>query len=185
MGFFARVVDEVVVEVTPDLGDFSPEDVFEPDIAAGFLPCPPEVRPGWVFDGKKWSEPADVPARSLDQLKMILKASVDAAAENERLKYITAGAGQALTYMQKADEARRYLSEDNPDPANYPLLSAEVGITAPDTRLVAETVSQAFILWQQVGAAIEATRLGTKAAIESSQSEDDAHAAFDLLQWPR
>lgn len=185
MGIFARVVDKVVVEVTPDLGDFSPEDVFEPEIAAGFIPCPPEVRPGWVFDGKKWSEPADVPVQSLDQLKMSLKVSVDAAAENERLRYITAGAGQALTYMQKSEEARRYLSEENPDADNYPLLSAEVGITAPDIRSVADIVSQAFSLWQQVGAVIEATRLGAKAAIESSQSEEEALSAFEHIQWPR
>ena len=37
-----------------------------------------------------------------------LKASVDAAAENERLKYITAGVGQSMTYTEKFNQAVDY-----------------------------------------------------------------------------
>ncbi|OJH54291.1 hypothetical protein ATN81_14060 [Agrobacterium pusense] len=121
---------------------------------------------------------------SLDDLKSALKIRIDAAAEAERLKYITSGAGQALTYMQKSDEARRYLTEDNPDAANYPLLSAEVGITADDIAGVASIVSAAFTQWQQIGAAIEATRLGGKASIDASDNAADADEAFAAINWP-
>lgn len=120
----------------------------------------------------------------LPSVKTALKASVDAQAETERLKYITAGAGQALTYMQKSDEARRYLAADEPDAGDYPLLAAEVGITAADMSGVATVILAAFSQWQQIGAAIEGVRLGAKAAIEISETVPDAQAAFDAIAWP-
>ncbi len=120
----------------------------------------------------------------LPSVKTALKASVDAQAETERLKYITAGAGQALTYMQKSDEARRYLAASEPNDNDYPLLAAEVGITATDMGGVATVILAAFSHWQQIGAAIEAARLGGKAAIESSETAPNAQAAFDAIAWP-
>jgi len=121
---------------------------------------------------------------SIASTKEALKRSVDRAAEAERLRYITAGAGQSLTYMQKSDEARRYLSADNPAEKDYPLLAAEVGITAGDLNGVATIVLDSFTQWQQIGAAIEAARLGGKAAIEAAENASDAQAAFDAIAWP-
>ncbi|NSX84472.1 hypothetical protein G6L86_02630 [Agrobacterium tumefaciens] len=117
-------------------------------------------------------------------IKIGLKAKIDADAEAERLKYITSGAGQALTYMQKSDEARRYLAEETPTGSDYPLLSAEVGITGGDVRDVALVVSGAYAQWQLIGAQIEAVRLGTKAAIEVATNAADAQAAYGAAVWP-
>jgi len=117
-------------------------------------------------------------------VKAGLKARIDADAEAERLKYITAGAGQALTYMQKSDEARRYLAGDSPAGSDYPLLSAEIGITADDLHGVAVVVSGAYSQWQQIGAAIEAVRLGAKAAVEVATDADGAQAAYAAVAWP-
>ena len=58
------------------------------------------------------------------------EAVVDAGAEAERGKYITSGAGQAMTYQQKAAEAKAFTEAETPDEADYPMLAAEVGITA-------------------------------------------------------
>lgn len=118
---------------------------------------------------------------SLDALKDALKQSIDDAAETERLRHITPGHGQSMTYMQKSDEARRYLAADAGD---YPLLSAEVGITAPDIGGVATVVLEAYSQWQQIGAIIEAVRLGSKAAVASSESQPAAKAVFDAIAWP-
>lgn len=120
----------------------------------------------------------------LAAIKSGYKAAIDAAAEIERLRYITPGGGQALTYMQKSDEARRYLSAATPLPKDYPLLAAEVGITADDIAGVAAVVAAAFSQWQTVGAAIEAVRIGGKAAVEAAETQADAHAAFDAISWP-
>lgn len=134
----------------------------------------------WV-DGE-WQdyEPPGVP---LLDIKAVLKAQVDAAAERERARYITPGAGQAMTYQAKADEARRLAADPSPDAADYPLLSAEVGITAPDLVAVGAVVLAAYQAWQVIGAAIEGARLGAKQAIDLATDEAGARAAAEVT-WP-
>ena len=120
----------------------------------------------------------------LAALKTTLYDAVDRAAEQARRKYITAGAGQAMTYVQKADEAKRFLAAEDPQADDYPLLAAEIGITGPEIGDVAAIVSIAHQNWQQIGAAIEASRLGTKKAIDEADSEATARAAAAAVMWP-
>ncbi|MDO3434318.1 hypothetical protein QWJ46_16685 [Rhizobium sp. CBN3] len=120
----------------------------------------------------------------LARLKTMLKVEIDASAEAQRLKYITPGSGQALTYSQKSDEANRYLAATSPVAADYPLLSAEVGITASDISGVAAVVKAAFAQWQVIGAHIEASRLRAKASIEEASTEEAARAAAAAVVWP-
>ncbi|MGO4665161.1 hypothetical protein [Bosea sp. 2RAB26] len=115
-------------------------------------------------------------------LKRRLKSAIDAAAEAERLKYITPGAGQAMTYQPKADEARRLADDQAPDPAGYPLLSAEVGITASTLADVGEAVMAAYQQWIQIGALIEAARLSAKQAIDAAKTADAARKVEP--DWP-
>ncbi len=127
-------------------------------------------------------------ATPLVEVKSALKASIDAAAEAERLKYITGGAGQAMTYQQKSDEAKRYLAAIDAgvqtEPSAYPLLSAEVGITAATLEEVAAIVNGAYQQWQIIGAAIEAVRLGTKTTIDAAPTVADAEGAARAAVWP-
>lgn len=116
--------------------------------------------------------------------KADLKARIDAVAETERLKYITPGAGQAMTYQQKAAEAAACLVDTNPDPTDYPLLAAEIGITGASLAEVAQTVYDAHQAWRVIGAQIEAARLGGKAAIDAAETAEDAQAAFGAVTWP-
>ncbi|MDQ0558298.1 hypothetical protein QO004_000071 [Rhizobium mesoamericanum] len=133
-------------------------------------------------------EPWREPSRNLSEIQADLKASIDVAAERERLKYITGGAGQAMTYQQKSDEARRYFAMreagETPISSGFPLLSAEIGITAPTLDEVATVVRGAFQEWQIIGGAIEAVRLGTKAAIDAATTEAAAEAAASSVAWP-
>ncbi|KQR30126.1 hypothetical protein ASF91_15020 [Rhizobium sp. Leaf155] len=134
----------------------------------------------WVDE--EWTpEPS---SESLAELKAKLKASIDDAAEAERRKYITTGSGQAMTYMQKADEASRYLATSNPVAADYPLLAAEVGITAATIEGVAQVVHEAYSQWQVIGAAIEAARLAVKFAIDDAADAPAAQAAAAAITWP-
>ncbi|WP_050578778.1 hypothetical protein [Rhizobium leguminosarum] len=121
---------------------------------------------------------------SLDAIKADLCEAIDRAAEQERRKYITSGAGQAMTYVQKADEAKRFLAAEDPVAADYPLIAAEIGITAPDIGEVAAIVAAAHQSWQQIGAAIEAARLGTKKEIMAATTEAVARAAAAAVTWP-
>lgn len=137
------------------------------------------------YPGATWQELDAV--GQLDALKNSLKAAVDEAAEAERLKYITPGAGQAMTYQRKVEEGRRVIAtvaaSDEIDAADYPLLSASVGIDGNTLADVAQLVIQMDAAWAQVGAAIEAVRLGAKKAIGEANSEAAAMAVHPV--WPQ
>ena len=120
----------------------------------------------------------------LATLKTRLAATVDEAAERERQKYITPGAGQAMTYQAKLEEARAALADGEPDPEDYPLLAAEIGITAPDLASIAAVVMTQYHAWKQIGAAIEAVRLGAKKAIDEAVDAAAAQAVFAAVEWP-
>lgn len=124
-----------------------------------------------------------------------LKASVDATAEKERLKYITNGVGQSMTYTEKFNQAVDYSKKytaHQADPKNvtapveneYPLLRASIGIDGSSMIEVAETVTYAFALWEKIGAAIEGIRLKAKAAIGDAKTEEEAQAVFASIKWP-
>lgn len=122
-------------------------------------------------------------ADALIEAKATYAAAIDKGAEAARLRYITGGSGQAMTYQQKASEAAAALAVKDPDPADYPLLVAEIGITAPTLQEVATVVDGAYQQWRVVGAAIEALRLGGKAAVSSAETIEAVKAAAEI-QWP-
>ncbi len=119
------------------------------------------------------------------------KREIDAAAEVARLRFITAGSGQAMVYERKGQEADAAAADPSPAAADYPLLAAEVGITAPDTgdeavdiAAVASAVLAQRDLWVPVAAAIEATRLSAKQAVDAAADEAAIQAVLDGLAWP-
>ncbi|WP_448786345.1 hypothetical protein [Brucella intermedia] len=122
---------------------------------------------------------------NLGALKVHLKSEVDRRAEEERLKYITPGDGQAMTYQQKVAEAQAYKDAADPQSADCPLLMSEVGITASTLGEVADIVLAAFAQWQQIGAAIEGIRLGAKRDIDAAADEVAARAIVDAIEWPQ
>lgn len=121
---------------------------------------------------------------SITDLKAMLKATIDRDAETERLKYITLGQGQAMTYQQKVAEALAFKAAAKPKSSDYPILSSEVGITAETIAQVVEIVLAAFAQWQQIGAAIESIRLGAKRDIDAIDDEAAARAIADAIVWP-
>jgi hypothetical protein len=181
---YARVVSDAVIEIwVAPAPEVTPAEAFHPDFPGEWHACPPDVEPGWRRVGSSFEAPA-VPAIDLAELKASLKAGIDAAAEQERLKYITAGAGQAMTYQAKAEEARRLaLVPEGADPADYPLLAAEIGITAETLAGVGDVVRAAYQQWLAIGAAIEAVRLGAKLAIDAAVSAEDALSVE--VAWPQ
>ncbi|MCJ7996052.1 hypothetical protein J5N58_16665 [Rhizobium cremeum] len=125
-----------------------------------------------------------VPHVDLDTLKTTVKRAIDAAAERERMRHVTSGAGQAMTYQRKAEEARACLVATNPVPAEYPMLAAEIGITAATLEGVAQVVNAAYEVWLSIGAQIEAARLSAKNAINAAQTAEEAKAAAEAVVWP-
>lgn len=124
------------------------------------------------------------PAQVLADQKAELQTKVDQKAEAIRNTYLTTGSGQAMVYQRKSEEATRLQTDENPDPANYPILSATVGIEGATIQEVAALVIATTNAWLPIAAAIETARLGGKAKIEAAASLNDANVAFDAIQWP-
>ncbi|MQB09661.1 hypothetical protein DXT96_07310 [Agrobacterium sp. ICMP 6402] len=140
-----------------------------------------------IVDAPVVVEPDPSDDLDLAQWKALLASDIDARAEIARLRYITGGAGQAMTYQQKAQEAAAVLaaveSGFDPNPDDYPLLKAEIGITAPTLVGVAQIVNVAYRSWLQIGAQIEALRLFAKSAVMAATTIADAKAAA-VVAWP-
>lgn len=124
-------------------------------------------------------------------IKAFLKARVNAEAESVRLKYITPGSGQAMTYSEKLAEARLILiSQQTADAANamdaatlqatYPMIAACVGVDGATPSTVATTVAGKWAAWAQVGAMIEKKRRAAGAAIEAATTVDAVMAAASV-----
>lgn len=88
-----------------------------------------------------------------------------------------------MIYLAKEAEAIRWLGSDPApaDPADFPLIAAEIGITA-------ETADQLAQLWVNLGhlrrglaAQIETARLGTIKAINEAGDEGGIAAALEGL----
>lgn len=136
-------------------------------------PLPPKPGASAVFDpaAGAWVRDAAALAADLAAAKSAAIASVNAWAGRERSRHITIAPGQDMIYLAKEAEALRYLADPDPAPADYPLICAEVGVTAPDAYQIAQIWAQMAALWRQVAAQIEAARLGAIAQIEAAQTE--------------
>jgi hypothetical protein len=120
---------------------------------------------------------------TINTLRLTLTTQVDAQAETTRLLWITPGSGQALTYEQKRAEAERMATDPAPQPEAYPMLAAEVGITADTLAAVGALVRARAAAWTAVAAQIESLRLQAKAAVMAANNAAEARAAA-AVQWP-
>lgn len=126
-----------------------------------------------LWDGGAWvPDLAALRARAAEQ--------IDAEAEKVRSRFLTPGAGQALTYQRKEAEARAVLDDTS---ASTPFLTAEAAAREMTVAaLAAEVVAQADA-WVIVGAAIEGLRMGAKAQIGAADTPE-AIAEATTINWP-
>jgi hypothetical protein len=151
-----------------------------------------EVDSGTVAVGDTWNgltfvqltQPAEP---TLAAIKAALKARVDAAAEQQRLRYVTAGAGQAMVYLAKEAELIKWIAASrpqSPDRDDYPWAKDRAAATGASVAQVLGEWEQRVALWQTVGRAIEIAREGAKAAIDAAANEADAAAVLESISWP-
>lgn len=98
-------------------------------------------------------------------------ATLTTAVSAARLAFITDMPGQDLIYTAKADEGAAYAADLLPNPVNYPMVTAEIGITGGDAASVAAVFKTKAASWTQIAAKIETARL---------TGERDIAAAKDL-----
>jgi len=124
------------------------------------------------------------PAPTIEQVQRGAKEDIDRVAGIMRGESITVAAGQAETYMAKEAEARAYVADSAPDPVNYPMLSAEIGITGADLTAVATVVIAKANEWKILAGAIESVRLGTKQLVDAATSTEEIEAINNSVVWP-
>lgn len=139
-------------------------------------------------------QPDPVPAPpALAEVQAGLCRRLDADAERVRLRYISGGVGQALTYREKVDQALAVLDlgeaaanalTEAERIAQYPMLAASVGIEADTLHAAATLVVSRYETWSSLGGAIERVRLGTKRAIQQAPDAAAAQAAYEAASWP-
>lgn len=134
------------------------------------------------FDGERWFLVSA--SDDLAHLKAKLKLQVDRSAETERMRYITAGEGQALTYSRKVEEAKRATAEADSKPEEYPMLAASLGIDGDTVKAVAEVVLAMDAAWAIIGSQIERIRLAAKQAVDAAETEGAVKAVLDGIEWP-
>lgn len=135
------------------------------------------------------------PGPSLDDQKTSAHDVIDRAAENARLRHITPGAGQAMAYQEKAEEAADYIAAGYPAATGspptydgYPFITAEVNATGKTSTEAADDIISQRSAWVTVGAQIEQERLGGKKAVTDAvdtagveSARDTAVAALDAI----
>ncbi len=146
---------------------------------------------GGSWDGAAFQPPP--PPFTLDELKAAAVAEVDAQAEAARYRYITPGAGQAMTYDAKGKETERWAADGAPDPANYPWARARAarlnGVTPPEVTVaqaqaVIDEWAAVIAAWEAAGIAIEDVREQAKEDIEAAADRAAVDAALAGLAWP-
>ena len=134
------------------------------------------IVPGWPTE------------EELDQLRRVAKIRIDREAELVRGALASPGVGQQEVYREKRHEAERFLSLYSDSTAqvpaaDWPLLSAEVGITAASIFEVAQIINAKAQARKQALSAIEALRLAAKRAVDAASTKDDISLASKIA-WP-
>ena len=152
----------------PDGGRLSPAVAGWSDDRGYSLEVAPEVVP-------------DPP--SIDEQRATAKSTINAAVAQVRQLFITDLPGQQMVYLAKEAEAQAYTALPSPPPdlSAFPLLSAEIGITAPTAADLAALWLSMATAWRTIAAMIEPLRLSAKAAVEAATTSEQIAAAMAAL----
>lgn len=102
--------------------------------------------------------------------KVLAVAAVNHLAGVTRQKYITTIPGQDMIYMAKEREALAFLAAPTTDLMSYPMIAAEIGITAPTPWQLAQVWANVSVYWRGVAAQIEGARMQAIADVEAATS---------------
>jgi len=128
--------------------------------------------------------PADL--LTLAELKTMLLHRVATDAEAARLNHITTGSGKAMSYTEKAAEARLILDdESNPPPAEaVPILSREAAVRGLSLLDMARLVMTRYLAFKDAEAAINEAEVRAVMSISSASDAAEAKAAYEAVTWP-
>lgn len=147
---------------------------------------PPKPGPWASFDYTNgiWVDPrtpVDV-ENDLSMAKSDAVALINTRIGAVRRQFVTDIPGQEMLYLRKEAEAVRWLSETTPNLIDYPLISAEIGITGEDADQIAQVWVNMADLWSSVAAQLETLRLGYIAQVEGAADQAGIEAALAEFQ---
>jgi hypothetical protein len=116
-------------------------------------------------------------AADLAAFKAKAIAGINDWAGQQRLALITDLPGQDMIYLRKEAEAKAWMADPAPVLASYPLIAAELGITADTPDQIAQIWLNMADLWARAAAEIETNRLAAIQQIEAATTEAEIMAA--------
>lgn len=109
---------------------------------------------------------------------------VEAQAARERLRHLSTANGLDLVSSLRFREALDLATDDTPTSGEYPLLNAEVGVTANDLVNVGVAVRAELVSLKTPLAAIEAVRVAKRAAVIAAATPTAVDAILAAIVWP-
>ena len=182
--FYEHEIDSIgVVNIAPvdtnyiEIEDHTnPNDLYLKDGLIKVRPtCPGEY---YSFDtvSESW---VDDSLTRLPEIKSKALRFVDEECSKVRSSYVTDISGQEMIYTMKRDEAVAYLNDSDPILSDYPLISAEIGITATTAYEVAQIFINMSAMFTQALAALENIRLIAVSTINSATEKTGVDTALE------
>lgn len=165
--------------------------------AIGGIKHPKDIERKWTTDelaqiGLRIRPAPPKKEPTLDEAKAQAIERIEHKAERKRLQYITPGAGMALTYLEKRDQAEQVIRMGEEE-ANrmseleileaYPTLAATIGVDAPTLWEVANLVMLKAHAWANKSFEIEILRANGKKAIDEAGTVEGVNGALDAIDW--
>ena len=182
--FYEHEIDSIgVTNIAPvgndyiEIGDHTnPNDLYIKD---GLIKvrsnCPGEYH-SFDISSESWID--DSLTRLPEIKSKALKLVYDECSKVRSL-YITDVVGQEMIYTMKRDEAISYLNTSDPILSDYPLISAEIGVTATTAHEVAQIFINMSNIFAQALAALENIRLIAVSTVNSATEKTGVDTALD------
>lgn len=123
--------------------------------------------------------PTAIPLADVQQGARI---EIDGYAEAARMRFLTNGAGQAMTYQEKSEQAADYVAAGYPaDTSSYPFVQAEIEATGKTKEQAADDILTKKSEWIAVGSLIEKHRIGGKVQIDAATTPEEVQQIVDDL----
>ena len=99
-----------------------------------------------------------------------------------RSVFVTNLPGQDMIYLRKEREALAFVAEVSPNISDYPMIAAEIGITAPTAFEVVQVWLNMSNLWRLVACQLETIRLTAGNDIQSADTVEEVEMAFSAFE---
>ncbi len=151
---------------------------------SGVTAYPPSPAPFMSFD---YATGQWVDARGLSDMPALRARTVamlTTYVARKRTEVITDLPGQDMIYLRKEEEGRRYLDlPEEPSTLDmFPLIAAEIGLTAPTAYQVAMIWVQLGSMWVSIAAQMEALRMDLSAQIQSASTPVEIDALIAAIE---